>query len=143
MANGNEISSELSIKERLLKIIGFGACWLDGEECPFGRPRGRFANRPRLFCNMNMCQKLARAKEDLREIFGDYFEEIIEDRIAELFDQEGTTLSSMLKTIAREKFEEDDQKREILILAAEILEAESEGSEEGEETRTVNPLVLK
>ena len=129
-----ENSTPLDINERLLEIIdpafikrGPRDCWLNDEECPYGQPHGRFVNRPKAFCRIGTCLKLADTHADMNEASGNYIEKQIESRILELFDKESATLSSELRTIASEEFGQDEDnkpKQNILVLAADILEAE-------------------
>lgn len=131
-----ENSTPLNINERLLKIIdptlverGPKECWFDGEGCPYGQPHGQFVNRPKAFCRIGTCSRLADTHADMNEVSGNYIERQIESRILELFGKEGATLSSELRVIASEEFDPDQDednksKQGILVLAADILEAE-------------------
>lgn len=125
-------------------------CWLDGTECPYGRPEGKFIFRPVVFCRMPRgkdtgCAKLA-DKKVLIEIF---YEQVISDEIAKLrwyinpdeleadvVEQE-MLLSDKIREIA-EKLPDSD--REALERAAEILE-KAEGS--NIELSNLNPEIVE
>ncbi len=48
------------------------ACWLDGDQCPYGSPEGMFKNRPTTFCQYGVCRKIT--ENDLTSLAGNRIE---------------------------------------------------------------------
>lgn len=98
------------------------ACWIDHSKCPYGRPGGQFRYRPSGFCRIGNCRKLTDARPFLDEVFD--MEKEIGDWATQVFEDEKVTLSSELRNIAETEIE-DQQEKAVILLAADILEAES------------------
>jgi hypothetical protein len=125
-------SQELS--KRLLKIAKTEterACWLDGGECPYGRPEGQFLKRPEALCKpcrppvgagTNGCSKLNDQSEELGELMSEYLRSGIREELSEKIKKATTKVSSELIALADRA--EDNQAKEVLKLAAELIEQE-------------------
>jgi hypothetical protein len=128
-------------------------CWLDGEECPYGRPEGKFIFRPMVFCKMPRgrstgCSKLV----DERALIEDFCEEFIGKKLDELgglidpnklegdVAEQEMLLSDKIKELA-EKL--PDSEREILDQAAEILEKAEEAREANKKQFSFNPDIVE
>ncbi len=112
------------------------ACWLDGEECPYGRPGGQFLKRPLAFCKpcrppagagTNGCYKLNNQSEELDELMSEFSRSIIREELSEKVKKATTKVSSELRALADGA--EDNQVKETLKLAAELIEQEEGGLE--------------
>jgi hypothetical protein len=108
------------LKERLLKMIegekaiilnnkpnnsnGYTrACWLDGEECPYGRPEGQFLYRPRHFCYPSReggCRKIDDNLEELKDLFYPLIMEDLRRVIEARLERATTRLSDQVKSLA-------------------------------------------
>lgn len=90
------------------------ACWVDGDKCPFGFPRGRFLDRPTSFCHLEEggCKRLQVVGIELQ---CQESEKSLRSRI----EKETVTLTSELTVIAENLAEGPEQ--EVLELAADII----------------------
>ena len=129
--------------ERLIEIVRQNApealkapsntrtCWLDGDECPYGRPDGKFIYRPVISCIIpikggNGCSKLfdnTYALDQMRRAYieGQTDEGIdkgVQERIDNWVSKEGVTLDSELRVVADELEGVD---KVMLQLAADII----------------------
>lgn len=98
-------------------------CWLDGDECPYGRPNGKFNDRPRIFCVIptdsgSGCDKLSDIIDDLDEIQDNWMKTEIERRMCQKFKENQTNLEGELRTMAHGLGKVE---KEILELAADIV----------------------
>ncbi len=108
-------------------------CWLDGEECPYGRPEGQFLKRPRVDCKPRTeksmgCLKLNENSEELDGLMREEVREGIEKEVFERIKKAVTKVSSELRALADRA--EDSQEEEVLKLAAELIEKEEGGLED-------------
>lgn len=105
-------------------------CWLDGDNCPYGIPNGRFQDRPLQICHLREggCQKLKYQEEVFVELLGDYVEDEVKRIIEETCETNKVTLSSELKVIA-EDCDEESPEQQTLKLAADILEGQPYNTE--------------
>lgn len=105
-------------------ILSERACWLDGEECPYGgKPEGQFLKRP-VFCvpktnNREGCLKLSENLDDLEELMREGVREDIEEGVSEKVEKATTSVSNELSALADDA--EGDQAKEVLKLAAELI----------------------
>jgi len=99
-------------------------CWLDGLNCPYGNPNGRFDLRPRVFCLD--CSKVATCRDDFEEMFlgPDGLPVSVEDWCSK---NKPITISSALDCIVVDSSGELKKYERILIRAVvEMLEASKE-----------------
>lgn len=99
-------------------------CWLDGDMCPYGRPNGKFINRPINFCIVPTgpgtgCSKLFDNVDELNQMTKGHIESEIEKRIDEIVRERSVTLDSELRAAADEL---ESVEKETLVLAADIIE---------------------
>ena len=96
----NESQSLAELKESLgLNITLPNTCWLDGGTCPYGIPNGKFEDRPRGDCHMNVggCSKLK--SSDLRswiEVVVHEEAAVFEKKITDEFHSKKEPLSDFL-----------------------------------------------
>ncbi len=100
------------------------ACWLDGEECPYGRPEGQFLKRPRVDCKPKTkrsmgCSKLSENSDELDDLMREDVRESIEEEVSEKVSKATTSVSNELSALADDA--EGDQAKEVLKLAAELI----------------------
>ncbi len=100
------------------------ACWLDGEECPYGRPEGQFLKRPGLDCKprtseITGCLKLNENSDELEDMLSRAFLEGLEKDVSEKVKKATTSVSNELSALADDA--EDNQAKEVLKLAAELI----------------------
>lgn len=146
----------LNVNARLLEIVDLSGfkqlnpqefkrlnpreCWLDGDECPYGQPGGKFLDRPKNFCQLSVCHKLDDLCDELEELYqgGKYFEERVDDAVEEEFNAKSKKLSELIGEIANQSFASDEeaQMQGVLLLAAEVLLTEGEVTD-------CNPLVVE
>lgn len=108
------------------------ACWLDGEECPYGRPGGQFLKRPRVDCKPKTkesmgCSKLSENSDEFDDLMREDVRESIEEEVSEKVKKAVTKVSSELRALADQA---DDQEKKVLKLAAELIEEEEGGLED-------------
>lgn len=98
------------------------ACWLDGDACPYGKPNGRFQDRPIMFCHLGEsgCRRLDVFVADIDKFSSNYFENETEKRIAEAVEEESSSLALELSAIADEV--SDPLAQRTLKLAGKIIE---------------------
>lgn len=96
------------------------ACWLDGDECPYGQPEGKFRYRPTNFCQVGVCMKLDDYVSDFENMSGIYIERLVNKKLIEKLDNEIVTLSSELRVISEEI--KNEEKKKLLILTADLIE---------------------
>ena len=106
------------------------ACWIDGEECPYGRPRGQFLFRPKQFCRPGVgpgtgCQKI-NDSEDLTVMKEEALRQEWQEQLSEIVKETTLKLSCEVRTVAES--EENKQKKGVFKLAADLIE-EREKSE--------------
>lgn len=129
-------SQELS--RRLLEIakgspgitITERACWLDGEECPYGKPEGQLLKRPKSFCKpkgkeLTGCPKLNDNLGEIDELTSVSVYQELSGEIEEEIKKATTRVSSELRALADGA--ESDQVKGTLKLAAELIEKEEFG----------------
>lgn len=100
------------------------ACWLDGEECPYGRPEGQFLKRPTVSCvprtsEITGCLKLNEASDELEDLMDGSLLERLEKEVSEKVSKATTSVSSELGALADGA--KDDQVKKVLKLAAELI----------------------
>jgi hypothetical protein len=99
-------------------------CWLDGEECPYGRPDGQFLKRPERSCvprtkNKTGCLKLNENSDALEDMLSEGFIEEAKEKVSEIINRATTSVSNELSALADEA--EEGQVKEVLKLAAELV----------------------
>ncbi len=114
-----------TLRVRLLSLIDpplsdATTCWVNGSQCPYGLPAGRFDQRPTAFCKIGVCHTLDQIEVDIEQLTGQSLEERVENGIEEAKKEKTVTLSSELK--AQADFIEDQRHKGIVMLAADILE---------------------
>lgn len=133
-------SQELA--RRLLEIAKVGpqvlpkperTCWLDGEECPYGRPEGQFLKRPRVDCKPKTkrsmgCSKLSENSDEFDDLMREDVRESIEEEVSEKVKKATTKVSRELRALADQT--KNDKAKEVLKLAAELIEEEDDGLED-------------
>ena len=134
------------LTRRLLKIAGMKqivnrgpsislierTCWVDGEECPYGRPEGQFLKRPVRSCvprteNRTGCLKLNENLDDFEDLMREDVREDLERAVSEKVSKATTTVSSELRALADGAG--DGQEKEVLKLTAELIREEESGLE--------------
>ncbi len=113
-------------------VLSERACWIDGEDCPYGRPGGRFLERPIRSCvprtdNKTGCLKLNENLDDLEDLMREEVRESIEEGVSEKVSKATTSVSSELFALADDAT--DEQVKKTLKLAAELIK-EEEGIED-------------
>lgn len=101
------------------------ACWLDGQDCPYGQPYGQFRYRPTVFCIIptrdgSGCTKLLEYSDDLDHVGGGFIESEIERRIDERVEEKQVKFDGEVRAVADEL--DDPAEKETLKLAADIIE---------------------
>jgi hypothetical protein len=86
-------------------------CWVDGSNCPYGRPEGQFALRPKNFCrpknNIGGCIKLNDHSGDVFEAFREEMPESLSDWLSK---NKPISISDLLSGLAEETILDDDEK---------------------------------
>ena len=105
-------------------IITERTCWLDGEECPYGRPEGQFLKRPRADCKPKTkksagCSKFNENSDEFDDLMREDVRKSIEKDVSEKVSKATTSVGNELSALADDA--EDDQAKEVLKLAAELI----------------------
>lgn len=100
------------------------ACWIDGQKCPYGQPRGQFQHRPKIFCVIPIgpgsgCTKLLDNTGEFDQMGRSFIEGEVERRIDSRVDEKEVTLDSELRAVADEV---ENVEKATLLLAAELVE---------------------
>ncbi|MDP3954523.1 MAG: hypothetical protein Q8Q06_03860 [bacterium] len=109
----------------LIKLLPEDACWVDGEKCPFGFPRGRFDQRPISFCvapsaKNSGCNKLLPLSEVIEDMVGEIKLETKTAEIENEIEKQKVTLESEVRAVADSgDFTEDEKK--IVNLASDLI----------------------
>lgn len=104
-------------------------CWLDGEECPYGKPGGQFTMRPTASCRPRTphgagCMRFSDIVEELDELASITLLEKLEGEVNEKVEKATTKVSKELWALADGA--KDQQVKEILKLASELVEKEED-----------------
>lgn len=118
------VKVEQIVNRELGIVLTERTCWLDGEECPYGRPEGQFLKRPRVDCKPRTeksmgCLKLNENSEELDGLMREDVREDIEKEVSEKVSKATTSVSNELSALADDV--EDDQVKGTLKLAAELI----------------------
>ena len=106
------------------------ACWLDGAECPYGRPGGQFLKRPEKSCVPKTeyktgCLKLSENLDDFEDLMREDVREDLERAVSEKVNKAATSVSSELSALADNAG--NNQVKGVLKLAAELVKEEGSG----------------
>jgi hypothetical protein len=142
------------VREKLLRIMGIDtqpsksvagisyrpesvqnerACWLDGDECPYGRPEGQFLLRPRHFCRPSGdesygCRKIDDNIEDLEDLLHSLITEEMENlrrAIKAELERATTRLSDQVRNLANGV--DDSLVKGLIELVAEWIKENGDG----------------
>ncbi|MEK7154053.1 MAG: hypothetical protein AAB792_00655 [Patescibacteria group bacterium] len=112
-------------------IITERTCWLDGEECPYGRPEGRFLLRPKVFCRPSLPSPLGgiqpgtgcgKIDGKLPE-FDDLARKILGQELATVLRNQILKLSGEVEAAADADEKLEEPQKAVLKLAAELIRA--------------------
>jgi len=111
------------------------ACWLDGEECPYGRPEGQLLKRPTVFCrpqskSRSGCLKLNDHCEELYELMNKSLCYAPKEEIYRKVEKAVTKVSSELGALADQAT--SCGAKELLKIAAELIEKKDFGLKDRE-----------
>jgi len=110
-------------------------CWLDGSDCPYGAPEGRFDLRPKFFCQKGGCRKILDFGLALKNTISDI--SILSPTVEEwVSENKPTTISESLSCIIEsEKDFFDNGEKDVIAKAAQILK------KHGKESDGVDPEI--
>jgi len=127
------------LKKEEIDIDNPRRCWIDGEECPYGQPEGKFSHRPRWICHTNFdfcCPKILES-EFSEFIDGIYFNllpdvekearESILDDIKDQLEEKSKSLADLLEKIAKGNTQNlNNKERKLLLLVSQIIREKSD-----------------